>query len=174
MPFNLRAAVIEVMETSSLTENREIAEKVIENLARADIRPALAEALPAYIGRIQSELRSALNIQRVDAQYDRDGNPRPIQQVFIPSSKQAAIRDHWRAVARQHIIATPDGRKSILDCTRDDLLYAASQREQLAKANAIKAKGYKAAAATLAEHGVEVVSDLPDDVLRLMLGQVAA
>lgn len=170
---NLRHLVREVIATSMLSSPRDIADEVMRRLERDQFAGALQQALPSFVRQVNSEQRMPVRLAHVAAQYDADGNPLPVQQVFIPSAKQAAIRDDWRIRARMFKVPGVDGWKSLLECTRDDLLHAADSREEQGHRNLAKAKQYRALAATLRDHGAPTVGELPEDVLRLAVGEAA-
>ena len=171
--LNLRALVREVIDTSTLSSPADIADEVLRRIGPRDTKAALAQALRAFVRQCVSEQRMPVRLTHVEAQYDAKGNARPVQQVFIPSAKQAAIRDDWRRQARLFKVQGEDGWKSLLDCTTADLLHAAASREQQGKRNLAKAKQYRALASTLRDHDAATVGELPEDVLRLAVGEAA-
>lgn len=88
-----------------------------------------------------------------------------------PSAATAAIRD-WLAaeLARAMNVAT-DGRewKFLGKCDRDDCLVLAGNRHRKAAEVTAEAERFERVAEALEEHGVELIEDLPRDVLEGLL-----
>lgn len=171
--LNLRALVRDVIDCSMLSSPADIADEVLRRIPAKDSEAALAQTMRAFVRQVVSEQRMPVRLSHVEAQHDADGNPRPIQSVLIPSAKQAAIRDAWKRDARLYKVQGVDGWKSLLECTRDDLLHAADARQEQGERNLAKAKQFRELEKTLRDHGVTTVGELPEDVLRLAVGEAA-
>lgn len=147
--FDLRAAVNDVLDTTSLTDPVAIAAKVAENVPTRQLRVALAEALVSFVANV-NQRRRMNNPLLGGAPQVRSGR----------STKVAGIATWWAAALRDRV-HVDGGHKFLGDCTFDDLMFAASERRQQARLNEAKADQYEALAKLLREHGVDRVADLP-------------
>lgn len=154
-PYDLRAAVASVLDTSDLTTPGDIALKVAENMPDEEIRGVLTEILPSYV-------RDMIAQRRIANPYLSGREARNAAR----SPKVAAIRDNWRAALRDRVHIGDGTWKMFGDCTYGDLIAAAEERRTLARANAVKAQRYQELAELLAARGVTTVADLPDADLR--------
>jgi hypothetical protein len=145
--FDLRTAVIEVLDTTSLTEPAAIAGKVAENVPSRQLRAVLTEALVTYVAVVNQQRRMNNGIL--------GGARRPAR-----SAKVAAIGD-WHAKALRDRVHVDGHHKLLGDCTYEDLMFAAGERRKLAHQNATKADQYQALAEKLREHDVKRVANLP-------------
>jgi hypothetical protein len=144
--FDLRAAVIVVLDTTPLTEPADIATKVAKNVPAKQLRAALTAALVSYVATVNQQ-------RRMD-------NPLLGGSQSGRSSKVAGIADWWTAAMRDRV-HVDGGQKMLGDCTFADLMFAAAERRQQARWNEAKADQYEALAKKLREHDVECVSGLP-------------
>lgn len=160
--YNLRAAVDQIIDDSGLTDPREIARKVAENVPARSRIDVLAETLIDYV-RIRQNGRRRLNPV--------------IGPASARSAKVAAYREYgerWRRHLRDVVHVGNAVHVSLGQCTYDDLMYAARERQGLAAANAAAAARYEALAALLKQHDAKHVADLPASVLRGLFTERAA
>jgi len=171
--FNMRSLVRLVTKETGLSDPGEIAKAVDARIPDELVREALRQTLRLFVRQVNTENRLPLHYDRVPASYDKHGKPRPLQQVNVAAMKRDRIRADWFARAEQAKVKGVNGWKSLLDCTRDDLVHAATFREKQGHMNLAKAQQYRDLEATLNDYGVQTVRDLPRDVLELAVGQAA-
>lgn len=154
--FSLRAEIKKVVDETDLTDPRDIAAKVAENVPAKLLRDALAQALPELV--------------RVELTRARSGQPAPTAAPANRSSKVAAIRDAWRRHLRDRIHVGRGVWQMLADCTAENLRVAADERRQNAAANLAAADRFDRYAAALEEHKVARFADLPESVQAELLG----
>lgn len=166
-PFNLKALVREVCATSRTADPPTLAIEVGERIEQGQERAALAQALPVIVQHVLSRDRFASEPMTIESE---PGAPRV--QADGPSRKVAGIRDWWRQQleARINIGPKPADWKFLGDCSTVELAYAAKIRENHAARNLERAQWLRKMGALLAEHKVETVRELPETVLRKVLG----
>lgn len=148
--YSLRDAVASVLDTSDLASPEDVASKVAENVPSKAVRSVLTEALTTYVRVHMGERRRSNVILNGDEQRKQSAR----------SSKVAAIRDSWSAALRDRV-HVEDGWKALGECTYDNLMFAASERQEMARRNAAQAEKYESLAHKLRSAGVERVADLP-------------
>jgi hypothetical protein len=161
--FDLHTVVSSVLDSSDLTDPRQIAAAVAGRIHVKDRQAALVAALDPYI--------------RETIQRRRQHNPILGQRVASRSAKVAAIRGWWERAMRDQINTGPRAAdwKHLGDCNYDDLMYAATTRWE--KAREISAAGdrYAELAKLLNQHAVTAVKALPPEAVQaLLFGKVAA
>jgi len=159
--FNLGQVVTDALESTDLASPDEIAEYVAANVGSRQLRAALAQALPQYVATVIQRRRSSNMIldPSMAPKVDEAPEVKPGKQPFR-SLRVTAIRDAWaKALAdRVHV----DGSYKLFgECTYDDLVFAAEERQEHARRNAAKAEQYRAVADRLKRLGLETVSELP-------------
>ena len=165
--FDLRTLIDEVLASSDAADANVIAVDVDQRIKDEDLRTALRQTLPAFIRQLNTQQRMATRFEFVPADAKQ-------KQLHIPSAKQAAIRDGWKRSLQDRYKGVGGDSVLLRNMTRDDLLAAAQLREAQGDRNYAKARQLRSLAATLDQHDAPTVGDLPDDVLRLAIGQVAA
>lgn len=159
--WDLTRAINQVLNTSNLTDPREIAEKIADDvpatILRAVLREALVHNVRAFI--TQHRARDAEDV----------GSVASLQPKRVPASnrsaKVAAIREaapRWL----QDRISTRDGWKFIADCTVADMRHAADQRRRIAGQIERAATRFDALADQMERCNVSYVRDLPHALLR--------
>lgn len=151
--FDLRAAVIEVLDTTSLTEPSDIAAQVAKDVPAKQLRAALTEALVSFVANV-NQRRRMNNPLLGHAPQVRSGR----------STKVAGIANWWAAALRDRV-HVDGGWKLLRDCTFDDLMFAAAERREHARRNEAKADQYETLAKLLREHSVDRVADLPPSAI---------
>lgn len=149
--FDLRAAVVEVLDGTGLADLGEVAAKVAENVPSRHLRSALAEALRSYVAVVNQQRRARNPIIGGGAVSSR-------------SSKVSGIRDAV-ALALRDRVHVEGGMKLLGECTYDDLMFAAAERRENARRNLAKADQYEALAEKVRAHKAARVADLPPSVL---------
>lgn len=158
--FSLRDTIREVVAEQSTTNPGEMARMVMARIPREHVVAALASCLTRTI-------TDMLGDQHRRAMDELESARRSPVRPQVGSSKVAgyqALGEKWRT-ALDTLLPTADGRKRLADCTRDDLMFAAEQRRELAAANMAAAARYESYAALLATHSVLRMGDLPETVL---------
>lgn len=161
--FNLRATVRDTIASTDEADPGVIAGMVTAKIKAADRDAALTQAMRLFVRQIISETRTG----------NRPTNILPISQRSGRSTKVAAIRDGWQRRLRDRVHGADGAWKMLGDCTYDDLMSAASERQELADRNQAWAREYRAMAEAVADAGVETFRDLPAERQMLMLGGVA-
>lgn len=154
--FNLRALVREVADASGDADPGLLAEAVYKRIAAKERPAALREALRHYVRLTVAMERTA----SPSTQEQPEGTGKP----GTRSWKRDGIRAGWRRYLRTRL-HTEGGWKFLGDCGFDDLMFAATERREIAAATLSAADRYEALAKLCADHGVSRVADLPDSVL---------
>jgi len=180
--YDLRADVKAVLESTSLTDPGEVADKVAESIPAKSLRSALRVTLRAYVRQVMAESRtlSAPNFRPAPVHptpVSSGGHTRSGAQSRTAaagrSPKVRAIRDGWQRQLDARVHVGDSEWKFLGDCTHDNLNALAAEREANADKNRAWARHYRGLAALLTEHGAETVRDLPAEVLMPALGAVA-
>jgi len=142
--FNVAKLVRHVIDTTSLSDPREIAQKVAGMVPRERRQSAIEQMLPVYVTQVAS----------------RDRMLHQVKPQQKGSSKVQAVRDDWK-----RRLATPllvgDAWKRFGECTAADLLAVAETLRTTADRTLQKASYYEEIAAALPD-GAQV-SSLPSD-----------
>jgi hypothetical protein len=154
--FSLRALVRSVLDTTRTPDLGEISATVMDQIAPEDYGKALAQTMRQFVRQIVSEQRMSLQISTPSL---------PTAPRSRRESPHVAEIRAWRSQLRQ-IVHVGSGSKFLGDCTRDDLIFAAEERRELAARNNAKARQLEIFVALLNEHGAKTVGELPDTVLR--------
>ena len=154
----LRTLIRDVLDTTSLTDPREVAAKVIAALDPADYVHALEEALPEYV---RTEMnRAGLLSPKVDV------SDVPMPQLPARSPRGDRLREYARRRLEVPIFVGDGQRKRLGDCTRDELLrHVAMLYDQVEKTSS-KARWYERVAAAIPDGGV--VRDIRPEVFRAL------
>lgn len=160
--FNLRAAVREVLDQTNEADPGVIAGMVVAQVAKKDRDAALSQAMRLFVRQVISETRVG----------HRPANVTPLRKG-THSRKVAAIREGWARRLRDRVHVGGSEWKQLGDCTYDDLMAAASERQDLADRNATWAQEYRVMASAVLDADVERFRDLPTDEQARILGGVA-
>lgn len=159
--LNLRQSARDVVERATNVDLPSLADALLAELTPDQYRDALAQALPTFMRDVVGSLRQTGSVHP------------PKTTPGLPASwKVQAIRDGWQRRLSE-IYATSEGNKRLGDFTHDDLIHQADLLAEQAKQKFAKAKGWRALADVLDEHGAAHVRDLPAEVLMVTLGAVA-
>lgn len=146
---SVRAQIIEILDTSALSDPREIAEKLIGDIPSRQLRAALAEVLPQYVRVLMTN----------DRRSDPGRHSQPGSQT-----RSAPGSERWRAAAG--VLASrfcPAGEwKPLRDCTRDDVLALVAERRDLAAKNAAVADQFERLHQLMSDRGVSTVGELAE------------
>lgn len=151
--YDVREAIRAVVEDSDLTDPGDIAAKVVEQIPSRDLRPVLALVLREYV---RTQLHS---FERWRTRLEGEESQRPNR-----SAKREAIRA-WARVLRKPVAVEDNVWKQFGECTVEDLRFLAVDRRQNAAESIAAAERFEKYTAAVDECGVEVVADLPDDVI---------
>lgn len=149
---SVRALVRQVMDETDLIDPAEIAGEILRRLPKEDVQAALEQTLPGYV--------------RVVMHQAFTPPPKPSTKPGR-SVKREGIVDIGRALRDGVHCAT--GWKHLADCTKEDLLFAVHERLSIAEKNRAKAEQFQTLVTLVTKHKVEVVADLPQDVLAMAL-----
>lgn len=170
--FNLHSVIREVRDEMTSPDPRMLTKEVNQRIKPADRDTALEQALAIAVYNVISRSRYSTSPDdhaQVDAQ-DRDVGGGPQR-----SSKVAGIREAWRRVLESWTNTGPGPGefKFLGDCTASDLEYTVSINEEHARRTLANAAKNRRLAELIAEHGVTVVRELPDETLARVLGGAA-
>lgn len=152
----IRKTVRAVIDETDLTTPEEIAAKVAESVPARQLRAVLAEVLQEYV---RSEL-------------GRQERRSSLAMGHVPSAKRAAIVTYAQAWLRQRVVVAGEW-KTTGDCTREDCIALADERQRHAEQNAAAAALWRARADLLRRHRVERLGELPVDALADVQGDAA-
>lgn len=168
MPYDLRADVKSVLNSTSLTDPGEIADKVAESVPARSLRAALRLTLRAYVRQIMAEQRSPSFSGSGHTRHDTQLSPAAAGKSW----KRSGVRDGWQ-LRLDAIYHAGEEYKQLRHMTYADLMFAANEREQIARKNKAWARTLHSWAALLTEHDVETFGELPVKVQMKALGGVA-
>jgi len=174
MKYDLRADIKTVLDSTSLTDPGEIADKVAESVPARALRAAFRVTLRAYVRQVMAERRTFS-----DPNFQTSSSGHPLNDAHDPrvaagrSFKVRAIRDGWQKQLDNRVHVGNSEWKFLGDCTYDNLYALAGEREKHAAKNEAWARYYRSLAALLTEHDVERVRDLPAEVLMPALGSAS-
>ena len=144
------ALIRDVINTTSLTDPRAIAEQVATSTPEQHLRAAFESLLVEHV-------RSILGQQRNKAlsAATRQG----------ASAKLRGRRDWWASVLESRLYVGAGNWRMLGDCTATDLQFAAKQRREDAEREMGRARTYDTLRSALRVHRVATVAELPPDVL---------
>lgn len=145
--FDLRHEVREELNGSAVADPRVVAEHVLKRIPRSDLREALAQALPTFVTNVATSSRRA-----------------SIYQPKGTASTSARWDTAASTVLSERLLVGKDW-KFVGDCTRDEVLEAAAQRDAVAATNMAAADRWRRVAAAMDAHNAVTVADLPTDAL---------
>lgn len=152
--FSLRRRVLDSLAVSDDPDIGHVAEQVLSGLSPVERDEALRQALRPFVQTVNAESRMR-----------RPGPaPKPNR-----SRKVEAIREaHQKFLhERVHVGGVYKFRAEL---TVDDCLFAARERRELAEQNIARAVEFEAFAKALADSGVDTVGQLPQKVIRELMG----
>lgn len=142
-----------------------VTHKLLMSLAADEHRVVAMVTLAEYVRRV-------MTWDRGDRGADSSGEYRTQDGRTTPSAKTAAIRD-WVSseLARSVNVAPAAGRcwRFFGDCTLDECLVLAGNRHRKSAELKAEAERYERLAQAMVEYKVEVVRDLPREVLEGLL-----
>lgn len=184
MTFNLRDHIREVL-AGTAEENLDaltalVFDRTPRNAIRQAYRQALTEAVRAELPRATRPGQSQFDAQRGGAGAGQDSSTGGGQGGFetqpshtlpgggnVRNSRAAMFR---RARFRMNVHVGSRTFRNILDCTADDLLFAATECDQMAEANAQAAERYRRLVKVMNQRAVEKVSELTDEEIAEVVG----
>lgn len=158
--FNLRQVIREVLRSSTMADPGQVADEVMRRIPTKMIKAALTQVLRDVVRQVMSEERGAHRGLTPTAGPTR-------------SAKVSGIRDGWQKRLRDRVHVGASEWKLLGSCTYDDLLFAASERREIAESNAAMARQYDAWARLINKHDVATFGDLPAEAQMSALGRAA-
>lgn len=155
--INLSEIVTEVISQGGSLSPTEVAQRVADAVPEGDVREALAIALIPYV---RDHYRNRRQNNPIIA-GDQNWRP-PKEKASKPatrSGKLEAIRA-WEQDRLNDVVTVEGGQKHLGDCTYDDIMYLAEERERIAMDNSFKAKQYHELASRMRQANVDTVKDL--------------
>jgi len=154
--YDLRSELAAFIDDTSMANPHDIAAKFAEKVPQKHLRSALQQALGQYT-RVMVDNRRASN-----------SNPPPPAQR---SSRVAAIREAaWERALRASYHVGDGGWKFLGDCEQADVVFAATERREMAKRSNARAEQLEDLAREMTAHQAAHVRDLPENVLARIFG----
>lgn len=154
--FNLRSTIRAILADSDEADPGVIADLAFEVIDPDDMAAALRQSLRQFVRQIITEQRAHASVP-------------PKVHPHARSWKVQGIREQWTRALAQRVF-TGGGWKLLRDCTRDDLLFAASERRENAARSIAVAEQYESFAEQLKRRKVMTVGELPADAQSAILG----
>lgn len=184
MTFDLRQHIRDVLaettEENLDTLTAMVFDRTPRNAIREAYRQALTEAVRAELPRairpdqMTLDTHSATIGAGSDSTTggshqlpDTQGDPAPSGGGNVRNSRAARLR---RARFRLNVHVGQRTFRNILDCTAEDLLFAAAECDQMAEANAQAAERYRRLAKVMNQRQVGKVADLTDEEIEEAIG----
>lgn len=168
--FDLRSLIREQFEEMDDPSPARVAEMVLKMVPEEHLRDALAVCLPSYVMGIACSLRRTipeparlaprLTPVTPATTYNRNG-----KRVTLTQRQRAAKA--YQEELRWRVAVGGRRWKYLANCTKADLLKAASIRREQASGNIEWAERFERLAAALSEN--QTVSDLPDALRRVAI-----
>jgi len=160
--FDLRAVVRDKLASTDEADPGVIARQVIAAIPKSQYGAALTQVMRLFVRQIISETRGS-----------HVGNVTPIRRAPSKSWKGDGIRDGWQRRLGDRLHVGGSEWKQLRDCTYDDLMVVAGERQQKAEQNAAWARTYRAFALAVSEADVATFGDLPTEQQMHLLGSAA-
>lgn len=171
MTYDLNAEIREILDTTSLSDPGEIADRVAESIPSRNLRDVLRVTL-------RSHVRTVVRYRRADnaAHTDQSGSghtsdetqkiaaaagPTPKAKV-ARSWKRDSIAPAWQAHLNDRYFGVSQWKR-LADMTYDDLIAEAERRESLASQNAAQGAKFRTWAGLVKDSGVSTFGELPGD-----------
>lgn len=179
--FNLRALIREVLAETDETNLDDLTDRVFAATGKRNIHLAYAQALPSLIrevigsavrphsplpGQISSEAHTATAGEGHSSADAQDTRTLPGDGVSVDTSRVALFR---RARYRISVHVAEKTYRHILDCTMEDLAFAASESHAHADANRAAAHRYERLMKAMDERNVRTVGQLTDLEIEALL-----
>ena len=145
--FNPTQVARHVIATTKLTDPDDIAQAVFDRTPEDQIKDA-------YLGVLRQSAREAIRLENMTANE-------PVRTVPNRSSRVASISKAHTSYYDQRVFAN-GAWKLLGDCTLADVLDLASQRQQIAQQNMMKAKEFEQLAERMERAGVTVARELQE------------
>jgi hypothetical protein len=172
--LTLRGILTDILNNTDLTDVHEIMQEILKRIPKARYHEVLEVLLIDYVRHYLGTTRTRSNMPPASA-FPKIVNSKHAGGIksTTTSTKVAAIRDGWQQHLRDRISIGQGDYKFLKDCTYDDLMHAAKQREKLAEANKAWAARFHGYAALLTEYDVKTFGELPIEVHLKVLGTAA-
>lgn len=172
MTFILRRHIREVLDETGETDIETLADAVYARTPRNEIREAYRQALSdqvrkvlgyhaPHLDRDEVGMGSTSAIGRGHNSTDTQTGHTPSGGGNIRNSRAALLR---RNRFRVHVwLGQGVPEKHVLECTRDNLEFAAAESDRNAQSNARRARQYRRLVKIMTDRGVSTVGELIDD-----------
>jgi hypothetical protein len=162
--FSLRALVLDVLQQATDPNPGAVAEQVAAQIPDEHLRDALADMLRSYVREMIRSQRNehqhiSSSVTTTNRSWKRDGI-------------RAGWKKEWQNRLRDQVHVGHSEWKFFEDCTYDDFMAAATERQEIAKKNFAKAAWYESCAEAILQHGVQKFKDLPVEVQASLLGGI--
>jgi hypothetical protein len=159
--FDLSRIVDEHLAESEESDPRELAKNIASTIHSSNLRVALETTLVSYVSTRIGLRRMSNPIVGSGKYVPEEIAPTRIQQ----KSHKVALHQQWNEALRDRINVGPGEWKTLGECNRDDIRYAAELREKRAENLRESAQRFWTLLETMTEHKVERVADLPESAL---------
>lgn len=163
MSFDLKHLVDEVLaESLGVRQTGDLADKVLDQVPRSEMRAALRETLPMYI---RSRIALSRNLPTPEPSADPYVDTKPRQASVRNSARSQAmkaIREWWLDRVEVHV--SGGGYLKLGECTFEDLMFAVEERRTRALDMVKAADRFEIVAKAVKDAGVATVADLPPKV----------
>lgn len=158
--FSLKALAREVINEDESEDLAQMVKELRRRIPADATDSALEQALTPFVHEMV----------RAPNRHGGIGNSRP-----RPSAKVTAIREAWQRKLDEIRYTVADGSiRRLGDMTRDDVIFAAGQLEDMARRNKLRAMSMRSIAEAMTQHDASRVRDLPDGYLGEMFTGAAA
>lgn len=158
MDFNLHQHIRRILADTTDENLNSLTDIVFASIPNAALRDALHQALPEVVRR---ELATSPRLGQKEPETHALNTEAGTNSVGnLRNSRTAIFR---RNRFRVSVWIGGGNYRQLLDCTREDLEFAAAESDRQAKANEATAERYRRLTKKLIECGADKVADLTDD-----------
>lgn len=166
--LNIHAIALELHDTGEYIGPDALAEALFARIEPDDYADVLRVILRGYAQKVIGERRQIPEMPLHEASVTPAGRP------SARSWKRAGIQTWAKALRSQvHVGPNSSDWKVLADCTRDELLFAASERRKKAEENLAVAVRYEYIVSAMDRRGVKTPGELSEGDLREALGDAA-
>jgi hypothetical protein len=161
--FNLDATIREALERSSSPDPRVIAAEVAKEVPSSHLRYVVETLLP---NRVQVALAAWRQVSRYLPGDEEEGRLRPLPRIRRWADRTPRCATFLSRRESIHLEGTHQHVWKFLgDMSASEVLVVAASRRKSAQGHLEAAEEFERLAAQMEQRGVEVVADLPDNVI---------
>lgn len=173
--LTIRAILRDVLKNTDLTDIHEIVQEVLKRIPKSQHQAVLEVLLVDYTRHFVGQVRHSKTMPKASSfpKLVKTKHAGGLKSVST-SAKVAAIREGWQEHLRDRISVGHGDYRMLKDCTYEDLMHAAKQREKMAESHKAWAARFHGYASLLTEFDVKTFGELPTEVHLKVLGTIAA